>query len=150
MISSKTFSLISAPIVFLGAAIVWFFVLAQVISFFIGLILLGFFAFLVFWQGLLISRRNGELFGLKTKKQILAISLGASLGFVELIWIISLLPFSFYVLGGLFAAIFVVVFDIFREVFKGQEFKKILKRDIVSGTVFVTILILISHWLPKH
>lgn len=150
MISSKTFSLILTPIIFLGAAIVWFLALTQIISFFAGLILLGFFAFLVFWQGLLVSRRNGELFGLKTKKQILAISLGVSLGFVELIWIISLLPFSFYVLGGLFTAIFVIVFDIFKEIFKGQEIKKILKRDIISGVVFITILILISHWLPKH
>lgn len=150
MISSKTFFLILAPIIFLGAATVWFLVLVQVVSFFIGLILLGFFAFLVFWQGLLVSRRNGELFGLKTKKQILAISLGASLGFVELIWTISLLPFSFYILSGLFTTIFVVVFDIFREIFKGQEFKRILKRDIISGIAFITILILVSHWLPKH
>ncbi|MEK7578652.1 MAG: hypothetical protein AAB789_00035 [Patescibacteria group bacterium] len=152
------FSFISPILVFFAASIIWFLILGQTISFITGLIVLGLFSLLMFWRGLLISRRAGELFGLKSRKQIFIVSLGAALGFSELIWAISFTPFSFFVLGGLFATIFSVVFNIFKEYFKQHQglfadldrnsFKKILTKNIILGIILIIILIAVSSWLP--
>ncbi len=158
-ISPKNFSFISPILVFLAASIIWFLILAQTIGFIAGFIVLGLFSLLIFWRGLLISRRAGELFGLKSRKQIFVVSLSAALGFSELIWVISFLPFSFFILGSLFAAIFAIVFNIFKEHFKQHQglfadldrssFKKILTKNIVLGIILIIILISISPWLPQ-
>ena len=123
-----------------------------------GFIVLDLFSLLIFWRGLLVSRRAGELFGLKNRKQIFIVSLGITLGFSELIWAISFMPFSFFILGCLFATIFVIVFNIFKEYFKQRQglfadldrssFKKILTKNIVLGIILIIILISISSWLP--
>ncbi|MCX6812942.1 MAG: hypothetical protein NTV77_00400 [Candidatus Azambacteria bacterium] len=157
-ISPKNFLFISPILVFFAASIVWFLILAQTISFIMGLIILDLFSLLIFWRGLLVSRRAGELFGLKSRKQIFIVSLGAALGFSELIWAISFMPFSFFILGCLFATIFVIVFNIFKEYFKQHQglfadldrsnFKKILTKNIVLGIILIIILISISSWLP--
>ncbi|KKS44362.1 MAG: hypothetical protein UV48_C0002G0015 [Candidatus Azambacteria bacterium GW2011_GWA2_42_9] len=147
-------------IIFFISSIIWLLILSQIISFFLGFLLLIFIVFLVFWRGFLISRRRGELFGLKNKKQAFFISLGATLGFGELIWAISFLPFSFFILSGFFTVIFSMVFDILREYFKRKpslfeengktNFKKVLVRDFLGGAVFILALILIASWLPKR
>lgn len=157
-ISLKNFLFISPILVFFTANIIWFLILAQTINFIVGFIILDLFSFLIFWNGLLISRQAGELFGLKSRKQIFIVSLGAALGFSELIWAISFMPFSFFILGGLFATIFAIVFKIFKEYFKQQQglfadsdkssFKKILTKNIILGIILIIILISISSWLP--
>ncbi len=157
-ITPKNFSFISPILVFLAASIVWFLILAQTISFIAGFVVLGLFSLLMFWKGLLISRRAGELKSLRSRKQIFIISLGIALGFSELIWVISFMPFSFFILGGLFAAIFAIVFNIFKEYFKQHQglfadsdrsnFKKILTKNIVFLIILIIILISISSWLP--
>jgi hypothetical protein len=157
-ISPKNFLFLSPILVFLAASIIWFLILAQAISFIAGFIVLGLFLFLIFWKGFLVSRRAGELFSLKSRKQIFIVSLGATLGLGELIWVISFLPFSFFILGGLLAAIFAVVFNIFKEYFKQhqglfadserKDFKKTLTKNIILGIILIVILILISPWLP--
>lgn len=121
---------------------------------------MNFLVFLTFWQNFLSFRRSGELYGLKSKKQIIVVSLILVLGFGELIWSISFLSFSFFILGGIIAVIFGIVLDIYKEYFKplpnglavanGKKFDKILLRDIVAGTILIMIFILISPWfLPK-
>ncbi|MCX6813996.1 MAG: hypothetical protein NT078_02190 [Candidatus Azambacteria bacterium] len=157
-ISPKNFSFISPILVFLAASIIWLLILAQIVSFIAGFIVLGLFSLLMFWRGLLISRRAGELFGLKSRKQIFIVSLGITLGFSELIWVISFMPFSFFILGCLFATIFAIVFNIFKEYFKQHQdlfadlnrssFKKILTKDIIWGIILIIILISINSWLP--
>jgi len=157
-ISPKIFSFVSPILIFIAASIIWFLILAQTVSFITGFIILGLFSLLVFWRGLLTSRQAGELFGLKSRKQIFIVSLTAALGFSELIWVISFLPFSFFILGGLLAIIFAIVFNIFKEYFKQHQglfadldknsFKKILTKDIVLGIILIIILISISSWLP--
>ncbi len=157
-ISPKNFSFISPILIFLAASIIWFLILAQTISFIAGFIVLDLFSFLIFWRGLLISRRAGELFSLKSRRQIFIVSLGAALGFSELIWAISFMPFSFFILGCLFATIFAIVFNILKEYFKQHrglfadldksDFKKILTKNIVLGIILIIILISISSWLP--
>ena len=161
-LSPKIFAVFSALAVFFAAALVWFLILTQIFSFFSGFVFLGIFSFLVFWKGLLISRQAGELFRLKTKKQIFAASAAAALGFLELIWVISFLPFPFYVLGGLLAVIFSAAFDIFKEYFKmrpgvygdlnmdRERFKKALVKDIVGSAIFAVIFIALSSWLPRR
>ena len=154
----KNFSFISPILVFLTSSFIWFLILAQAINFITGFIVLSFISFLVFWKGLLISRRAGELFGLKSRKQILVISLGITLGFGELIWAVSFLPFSFFILGGLLATIFTIVFNLLKEYFKQHQnlfidldkssFKKILTKNIILGVALVIILIFIGPWLP--
>jgi len=157
-ISPKNFSFISPILAFFAANIVWFLILAQTINFIAGFIILSLFSFLMFWRGLLISRRAGELFGLKSRKQIFIVSLGVALGFSELIWAISFMPFSFFILGCLFAIIFAIVFNIFKEYFKQHQglfadsdrssFKKILTKNVALGIILIIILISISSWLP--
>lgn len=156
--SPKTFLLIAPLLIFFAASVIWFLILAQTINFITGFIVLGSFSLLVFWRGLLISRRAGELFGLKSRKQIFIISLGVALGFSELIWAISFMPFSFFILGGLLATIFAITFNIFKEYFKQRQdlfvgldessFKKILTKNIALGIILIIILISISSWLP--
>jgi len=157
-ISPKTFLLTAPLLIFLTASLIWFLILSQAISFITGFIGLGLFPFLIFWKGLLVSRRAGELFGLKSRKQILVVSLGIALGFSELVWVISFLPFPFFILGGLLATVFAIAFSIFKEYFKqyqdlaadsdGNSFKKFLTKNIVLGIILIIILILISPWLP--
>lgn len=157
-VSPKIFSLILPFLVFLLASTIWFLVLAQTINFILGLIVLSFLVFIIFWRGFLISRNAGELFFLKNKKQILVISLVLTLGFSELIWIISFLPFSFFILAGLFSIIFLVTFNVLREYFKQRpdlfsepdrnNLKKILIRDILGGIILIIIIIGVSSWLP--
>ncbi len=158
-LSPKSFLFVSPILIFFLASVTWFLILAQVIGFIAGLIVLSAFSFLVFWKGLLISRQAGELFGFKSRKQIFAVSLIAVLGFSELIWVISFLPFSFFILGGLFATIFALVFNVLKEYFKQHQglfadldeinFKKILTRNIVLGIILIIILMSISSWLPS-
>jgi hypothetical protein len=156
--SSKSFFLSITLLTFFLSSIFYFLILIQLLNFIFGVTLFGIIIFLLFWNGLLISRRSGELFGLKNKKQILIISLIISLGFSEIFWSISFLPFSFFILGGLFTVFFATVFDIMRESFKNQrnlfseikekEFVKNLKKDVILGLIFIVILISISSWMP--
>src|SRR3989344_173289 len=157
-ISPKIFLFISPILVFLAAGIIWFLILAQTVNFIAGFIVLGLFSLLMFWKGFLVSRRAGELFGLKSRKQIFIVSLIIALGFSELIWVISFMPFSFFILGALLATIFAIVFNIFKEYFKLHQglfvdlnrssFKKVLTNNIVLGIILIIILISISSWLP--
>lgn len=139
--------------IFLASSFIWHLVLYQAISFFSGLAILIFLIFLTFWQIFLLLRRNGELAGLKNKKQILVVSLILVFGFSELIWSISFMPFSFFILGGILAVIFGVVLDIYKEFFKKTiddilKIKRILIRDITLGVILILIFIFISPWLP--
>ncbi len=157
-ISPKTFLMIAPVLIFLVASIIWFLILAQAINFITGFIILSLISFLAFWKGLLVSWRAGELIGLKNRKQIFIISLGVALGFSELVWTISFLPFSFFILSGLFTTIFAFVFNIFKEYFKQYQessidlkrdyFKKLLAKNIILGIVLIIILVSISSWLP--
>jgi len=148
-ISPKTFLLVAPLLMFFAGSIIWLLILAQTIGFITAFIILDFIFFLIFWRGLLISRRTGELRGLKSRKQIFIFSLGVTLGFGELTWAVSFLPFSFFILGGLLAITFAIIFNIFKEYFKERpDFKKFLVRDIILGIILIAILIFISPWLP--
>ncbi|MBI2635464.1 MAG: hypothetical protein HYW79_02875 [Parcubacteria group bacterium] len=159
-LTPKIFSVLSPLIVFFVSGIVWLMILTQRLGFFSGLLLLSFFTFLLFWRGLLISRQAGELFGLRAKHKIFIVCAAATLGFSELIWTISFLPFAFFILSGIFAVIFSICFDILKEYFKRRPglfrdydkggYKKILYKDICGGAILIIIFILISSWLPAR
>ena len=152
-ISPKILPILLPFWIFLAGSFFWYLVLYQAISFFTGIIILTFLIFLTFWQVFLSFRIGGELIGLKSKKQVFTVSLFFGFGFSELIWSISFMPFSFFILGGILAVIFSIVLDIYREYFKRQvidslKIKRILIRDVVAGVVLITIFIFISPWLP--
>jgi len=157
-VASQTLFVISSIFIFLASSFIWYVILYQAIGFFIGLIILSFFIFLVFWQNFLAFRRAGELIGLKSKKQIFIISVIFVLGFSELVWSISFMPFPFFILGGILAVIFGVTLDIYREYFRkpasdnssafNGKIKKVIIKDVMAGIALITIFILISPWLP--
>lgn len=152
-ISPQTLFVITTVSIFLIAGFIWYLILYQAVNFFSGLIILSFLIFLAFWQNFLAFRRTGELIGLKSKKQIFIISIVFALGFSELIWSISFMPFSFFILGGILSVIFGIVLDIFKEYFKKSaiddlKIKKVLIRDIAAGIILIIIFIFISPWLP--
>lgn len=165
-ISSKTIFIFSPILIFLAASFIWYLILYQAVSFLSGFTFLIFLTFLIFWQNFLMFRRSGELIGLKNKKQIIIISSIFAMGLGELIWSISFLPFSFFILGGILAVIFGVVLDIYKEYFRHQindplidsgsrtksgdnlKIRKILIRDVAIGAIIITIFIYISPWLP--
>lgn len=152
-ISPQIISVMLPAFIFLAGSLVFYLFLYQAISFFSGIIILIILIFLTFRQIFLYFRQDGELIGLKNKKQILTVSLVFALGFGELIWSISFMPFSFFILGGILAVIFGVVLDIYREYFKKSvndslKIKRILIRDIIAGVILVAIFIFISPWLP--
>ena len=140
-ITPKTFLFVMPFLIFFVASFIWLEILSQKIGFITGLVILGGVSFLIFWNGLLISRRTGELFDLKNRKQIFVFSLGIMLGFCELIWAISFLPFPFFILGGLFAVIFAIAFNI---IVSGHN---IIKNTLLGASLII-IFILSSPWLP--
>lgn len=155
-ISSQMIFMVSPVWILLTLSFIFYLILYQAISFFSGLVIVCFLFFLTFWRDFLSFRFSGELVGLKSKKQIFIFSLIIAFGFTELVWAISFLPFSFFILGGIMAVIFGVVLDIYKEYFKkfvnddeaGIRIKKILIRDLIAGIVLITIFIFISKWLP--
>ena len=153
-ISSQMIFIISPIWIFLTSSFILYLILYQAISFFNGLLVSSLLYFLTFFQDFLEFRKSGESTGLKNKKQIFVISLVLTLGFSELFWSISFLPFSFFILGGILAVIFTVVLDIYKENFKRSandslKIIRILIRDIVTGVILITIFIFISSWLPQ-
>lgn len=153
-ISSQTLFITSSVFIFLISSFIWYLIMYQAISFFGGLIILSFLFFLTFWQNFLALRRTGELIGLKSKKQIFIVSIVFVLGFSELMWGISFMPFPFFILGGILSVIFGTTLDIFREYFKKPmndhlKIKKVLIRDIAAGVILIIIFIFISPWLPQ-
>lgn len=157
-ITPKTFLFVMPFLVFFTAGFIWLEILSQKIEFITGLIVLSLASFLIFWKGLLINRCAGELFGLKSRKQIFVFSLGVALGFCELIWAISFLPFPFFILSGLFTVIFAIAFNIINEHLKqykesaedynDKNFKKFLIKNTILGAGLIIIFILSSPWLP--
>ena len=153
-VSPQILFVISTIFIFLATSFIWYLILYQAINFVSGLVILSFLIFLAFWQNLLAFRRAGELIGLKSKKQIFIVSLVFTLGFSELIWSISFMPFSFFILSGILSVVFAETQDIFKEYFKKSandysEIKKILTKDIIAGIILITIFIFISPWLPS-
>ncbi len=159
-ISPAFFAFLSPIVAFLASGVIWVFILSQTIRFCFGLLIFTFFLFLVIFNGFMINRRAGALFRLKTRRNILSVSLVAAVCFAEIFWAISFLPFPFYILAGLFAAVFFVSFDIIKSYF-GQrsglfaeselvEFKKILYRDITVFVIFTILLLAMSAWLPRR
>ena len=140
-ITPKTFLFVMPFLVFFMASFIWLEMLSQKVGFIAGLITLSLVSFLIFWNGLLINRRAGELFGLKSRRQIFVFSLGIALGLCELIWTISFLPFSFFILGGLFTVIFAITFNV---IINGRNIIK----NIILGVGLIIIFILSSPWLP--
>lgn len=152
-ISSKIIFTASPVFVFLISSLAWYLILYQIISFLTGFIFLIFTIFLAFWQNFLAFRKSGELIGLKSKKQIIIISTIFVLAFSELIWSISFLPFSLFILSGIISILFLVVLDIYKEYFRyplNNDFKinKILIRDAAFGIILILIFIFISPWFP--
>src|SRR3989338_4963991 len=157
-ISPQTLFIISSVFIFLISSFIRYLILYQAIGFFNGLVILSFFIFLAFWQNFLAFRRAGELIGLKSKKQIFIISVIFVLGFSELVWSISFMPFPFFILGGILAVIFGVTLDIYREYFRklasdsssalGLKIKKVIIKDVIAGIILIIIFIFISPWLP--
>ena len=149
-ISAKTLFILSPTFIFLAVSFIWYLILYQAISFFSGFTIL---IFLTFWQNFLAYRMSGELTKIKSKKQIFIVSLVFVLGFGELIWSISFLPFSFFILGGIVAVIFGATVDIYKEWFRKSmvdsfKIKKVLIRDVTLGAILIIIFIFISPWLP--
>jgi len=140
-ITPKTFLFAMPFLVFFMASFIWLEILSQKIGFVTGLIILSLASFLIFWNGLLINRLAGELFGLKSRKQIFVFSLGIVLGFCELIWAISFLPFPFFILGGLFTVIFAIAFNVI-------VFGHNIIKNAILGISLIIIFILSSPWLP--
>src|SRR3989344_2244927 len=144
-ISPQTLFVISSVFIFLISGFIWYLILYQAVSFFNGLIILSFLIFLAFWQNFLAFRRTGELIGLKSKKQIFIVSIVFALCFGELIWSISFMPFSFFILSGILAVIFGSTLDIFREYFNYNfyfhkpmaSFKGILRSVIVLASILL-------------
>ena len=159
-LTPKIFSITAPLVIFVAGSIVWLMILTQAIGFFSGFLALNTIAFLLFYRGLLISRKTGELLGLKTKRGIFLVSAATTLGFSELIWTISFSPFAFFVLSGIFTVIFSIVFNILKEYFKRRpglfrdfdkdSFKKLLYKDIFGGAILIIIFILLSSWLPER
>lgn len=152
-ISSKIIFITLPAFVFLTASLIWYLILYQVISFLTGFIFLIFTIFLAFWQNFLSFRKSGELIGLKSKKQIIIISTIFVLAFSELIWSISFLPFSLFILSGIISILFLVVLDIYKEYFKyslnnNSKINKILIRDVTLGIILILVFIFISPWFP--
>ena len=136
-------------LIFFVAGFIWLEILSQKMGFIAGLIILSLASFLIFWNGLLISRHAGELFGLKSRKQIFVFSLGITLGFCELIWAISFLPFPFFILSGLFMVIFAVAFNvILADNANKDDLRRVLIKNTLLGAGLLIILILSSPWLP--
>lgn len=153
-ISLGTIFIVSPALLFLSASFIWYLVLYQAIGFFSGFTILIFLIFLMFRQNFLALRRSGELIGLKNKKQISIVSLIFVLGFGELFWSISFLPFSFFILSGIISVIFIAVLDIYKEYFRKSvidklKIRKILIRNIAVGIISIIIFILISPWFPS-
>ncbi len=140
-ITPKTFLFIMPFLVFFMASFAWLEILSQKISFVVGLIILSLAVFFIFWNGLLINRRAGELSILKSRKQILVFSFGIALGFCELFWAVSFLPFPFFILGGIFTVIFAVAFNVI------VNNRNVIK-NIVLAAGLIIIFILSSPWLP--
>jgi len=147
-ITPKTFLFIMPFLIFFITSFIWLEILSQKMGFIAGLIISTLTSFFIFWNGLLISRRAGELFSLKDRKQIFIFSLGVALGFCELVWAISFLPFPFYILGGLFTIIFAMAFNIVNEYLKQHRELKFLIKNIILGIGLIIIFILSSPWLP--
>ncbi len=157
-ISPEQFLIFAPVLAFLAASAVWLLTLTQNITFIEGLLIVDLFLFLIFRKGLLINRRAGRLFGLKSRKKIFAVSLVAALAFGEIFWVISFLPFSFAVSSGLLTIFFAFSFDSINEWFKidrdlffeagDKKFKSRLARNVIMGAIFILILILTSPWLP--
>ncbi len=140
-ITPKIFLFIMPFLTFFAAGFIWLEILSQKAAFITGLIILSLVSFLIFWNGLLINYRAGVSFGLKTRKQIFVFSLGIALGFCELIWVISFLPFSFFILSGLFTVIFAIAFNV---IVSGRNIVK----NAILGASLIIIFILSSPWLP--
>lgn len=145
--------IISAAFIFLTSSFIWYLILYQAISFFIGLAILSFLFFIIFWKIFLAFRKSGELIGLKNKRQIFVVSTVLVLCFSEFIWSISFMPFPFFIMGGILTVIFTVIIDICKEYFKKSSIddliiRRVLMRDIAIGVILITIFIFISPWLP--
>lgn len=139
--------------VFFVASFLWFFSLAQAIDFVSGLVGLAAAAALILGQSLFVARRKGELTGIKNKSQILILAGGSALGFAEIIWALSFLPFSYFISGAIFTTIWVMVFNIFRRYGDnagGEKFREVILRSLLIGSAFIFILIVISPWLPQR
>ena len=106
--------------------------------------------FLIFRAGFTINRRAGMLFGIKTKKQVLAISLVVAAGFAEIFWAVSFMPFSFYTLGGIMAVVFTVSFIVLKSYYERLDIKSLMIKNILFGIILIAIFIGISSWLPKN
>lgn len=143
----------------MASGLVWFLILSQTTSFIVGIISIIVVSFLFFRWGFLAFRSAGELLGLKKRKQIIVVSLVAALALGEVFWALSFLPFSFFILGGIFTITFVIVFNMMKEYFKQQReeppvnlkevgFYKFLKKNIIIAVILIIILISISPWLP--
>jgi len=137
----RTYNFFASPMVFFIASTVWFLILAQTISFFYGLFIFTLLVFLIFRAGFTINRRAGMLFGIKTKKQVLAISLVVAAGFM---------PFSFYTLGGIMAVVFTVSFIVLKSYYERLDIKSLMIKNILFGIILIAIFIGISSWLPKN
>jgi len=154
IIASKMLFLVSPAWLFLVSSFIFYLILYQAISFFSGILTASSLYFFTFWQDFSTLRRSGESTGLNNKKQVFVISTILTLGFSELFWTISFLPFSFFILGGILAVIFGVVLDIYREYFRrpvGNDLKtkKVLIRDTIVGVILIIIFIFLSPWLPQ-
>jgi len=146
----RTYNFFASPMVFFIASTVWFLILAQTISFFYGLFIFTLLVFLIFRAGFTINRRAGMLFGIKTKKQVLAISLVVAAGFAEIFWAVSFMPFSFYTLGGIMAVVFTVSFIVLKSYYERLDIKSLMIKNILFGIILIAIFIGISSWLPKN
>ena len=158
-IASNNFLPVFSLLALVASGSIWFLILSQAIGFLVGIIFMIVFSFFIIRWGFLVFRSAGELLGLKKRKQIMAVSLIAALALVEIFWTLSFLPFSFFILGGIFSITFVIVFNILKEYFKRQQenalvslkeigFYRFLKKNITIAVILIIILISISPWLP--
>lgn len=159
-ISPAFFAFFSPIAAFLMSGAVWLLILAQIIGFFYGFLIFTVLIFLITFKGLSVNRRAGIMFRMKTRNDVLSVSLVAGACFAEIFWAISFLPFQFYILAGLFAAVFFLSFDIIKSYF-GQrpglfaeaeqaEFKKNLIRDVAVFAIFTILLLAMGSWLPRR
>lgn len=133
---------------FLAMSGIWFLIMTQAFGFAWGLLGVILVSFFNFWQFLLVSLYFGEFVKVK-KSDLFLFSLVATLGLGELAWIISFLPFNFFILAGIESALFAFTLDTFGSYFRGASLKKVIYKNLSLGVLIFAVLLLLTPWLPR-
>lgn len=160
LLAWQTFSLTT---LFFAFSLVWFFMIGRDLDFWLGILIMIFLSFLSFWQSLLVSLHFGELapapdsssdslgeFKKPVKRDLFIFSVWSALALGELGWVLSFLPFSFFVLAGVFSSFWNAWTEILKYYFRGSLSFKVIYKNILLVFLVATLLLLITPWLPRR